>query len=67
MKANTVSSTKIPCFECIFWNKHADCAPNNCRELTEWLFKQTKKHQQIAEKLRQTVERIKVFERASVK
>ncbi len=59
MKADSDSSVEVPCFKCMVGNKGNDCDPNECSELTEWLFNQAKKYQKVVERLRQTV---KVFE-----
>ncbi|MGD8507207.1 MAG: hypothetical protein PVF15_11175 [Candidatus Bathyarchaeota archaeon] len=65
MKANSDSSSEIPCFRCLFWDKrekHIHCNPNKCEELTEWLLNQVKKYNKKIERLKQTVKRLEVLE-----
>jgi hypothetical protein len=45
MKSDADILMEIPCFKCLFWDwkkeSHLNCNPNECEELTKWLFKQT--------------------------
>jgi len=46
---------EIPCFKCLFWDRkresHLYCNPNKCQKLTDWLLRQSEKHQQTKETL----------------
>ncbi len=68
METDDLSSTEIPCFKCLLWDEREtrlSCNPNTCQELTEWLLKQVEKYSLKIGKLKQTVDRLKVLERAS--
>ena len=50
---------EIPCFKCLFWDRRRQsrpyCNPNECRKLTEWLFKQIEKDSPTEEALTFTI------------
>jgi len=55
MKSDIDLLTEVPCFKCLFWNwkkeSHLQCNPNECEQLTKWLFKQTETTQQGAKNI----------------
>jgi len=54
MQLEVEVSTKIPCFECLFWNSNMYCNPN-CKKLGDWLMQITGNAEPIESKTKEHV------------
>ncbi len=47
MKTTVDILMDIPCFKCLFWDEkresHLNCNPNECEQMTDWIFKEIEK------------------------